>query len=264
MPKEKRFLVDVGMNDLPFPMRVVSERDPKGQATIASISISARIMHEFEARWIDKFIEILHRHRDRIGPETLRHNIVDYLVELKASTVKVNFRYPFFIEKITPVSKEKCLVKYDCSYSAKVSSIDNKPKIIFEMSIPVITTYPASFLEKKEGLFGQLSIIHIELETLKDIYPEPIANMVDKHALVPVYSYLSQEDQKYLIHKIHSEAKSSVVTVDEIKNELTYNTDIDSYSVKCSNYGMLHSYNTIIGVEKSVWVPFSEYEAEEI
>ena len=120
MLDEKKFLVDVGMRNLPFPMRVISKVNPDGQSTIADISITARIMQEFEAQWIDKFIQIVHEHRDRIGTETLRVNIMDYLKELKATTVRIDFDYPFFIEKLTPVSKEKCLVRYLCSLRSAV------------------------------------------------------------------------------------------------------------------------------------------------
>ena len=98
-------------------MRVISKTDPEGQQTIADISINARIMHEFEARWIDKFIQILHSHRDRIGTEILTTNIIDYVEEFNASNVRVDFDYPFSVEKLTPVSKEKCLVRYLCAYS---------------------------------------------------------------------------------------------------------------------------------------------------
>ena len=58
MTEEKRFLVDVGMNNLPFPMKVTSKINPEGQFTVAGISISARVMQEFEAKSIDKFIQI--------------------------------------------------------------------------------------------------------------------------------------------------------------------------------------------------------------
>ena len=57
MKEEKRYLADIGMKDLPFPMRVVSRVNKNGQYTVADISISARIMHEFDATWIDKFIQ---------------------------------------------------------------------------------------------------------------------------------------------------------------------------------------------------------------
>lgn len=262
MVDEKKFLVDVGMKDLPFPMRVISKVDPDGQFTIANISINARIMQEFEARWIDKFIQIVHQHRERIGTKTLSVNIIDYLEELQATTVRIDFEYPFFVEKLTPVSEEKCLVRYLCNYSAKVTSVDNEPKIIFKMEIPCITTYPGSAPEKPGGLFGQLSVADIEVESKKNIHPEELVEIVDSHALSPVYSFLTENDQVYIIQKVHSEKKSSVVMIDEIKNELARNSDIKWYSVRCSNFGMLHSYSTIIGTEKNKWIPFSGYGEE--
>lgn len=260
MSNKKRFLVDVGIRDLPFPMRVISREDPDGQSTIANISISTRIMQEFEARWIDKFIQIVHEHRDRIGTKTLKVNILDYLRELQATMVKIDFEYPFFIEKITPVSKQKCLVRHLCTYSAKISEVDEKTKVLFKVEVPVITTYPGSAPDKPGGLFGQLSIVVVEVEALEDVYPEDLIELVDKHALSPIYSFLSEEDQIFIIQKVHSEDKSSVVVTDEIKDELAKDQSINWYSVKCSNYGMLHSYSTIIGTEKSMWVPFSAYE----
>ena len=85
---------------------------------------------------------------------------------------------------------------------------------------------------------------------------------VDKHALSPIYSFLSEEDQAFIIQKVHSEEKYSVMVLDEIKEELARNPLIGWYSVRCSNYGMLHSYSTIISTEKSMWVPFSSYESQ--
>jgi len=257
MSEEKRFLVDVGIKGLPFPIRVMSKVNPDGQSTVADISIKARIMQEFEARWIDKFIQIVHSHRERIGTKTLRVNIIDYLEELHATMVKIDFDYYFFIEKMTPVSKEKCLVCYQCSYSAKVSSVQKTPRVILKMKIPVITTYPVTKPEDLKGLFGQLSIMDIEVESQKDIYPEDIVEIVERHSLSPIYSFLTEEDQSFIIQKIHSEKKTSVVTVDEIKDELAHNRNIELYQIRCSNFGMLHPYTTIIATQKSAWVPFS-------
>ncbi|MDD5553920.1 MAG: GTP cyclohydrolase, FolE2/MptA family [Candidatus Omnitrophica bacterium] len=260
MKEEKRYLEDVGMKNLPFPMKVISKVNKNGQPTIADISISARIMHEFEAGWIDKFIQIVHNHRDRIGTKTLKVNIKDYVRHLKATSVKIDFQYPFFIEKRTPVSKEKCLVRYLCSYSVKTDE-SGKPRVIFGIKVPCISTYPLSF-EKQGGLFGQLSVVGIETESRSDVYPEDLVALVDKHALMPVYSFLTEEDQAFVIEKVHSQKKTSVVMIDEIKDELSHMRNIESYKVECSNFGMLHSYSTSIGTEKSMWIPFNSYEPE--
>ena len=52
--------------------------------------------------------------------------------------------------------------------------------------------------------------------------------------------------------------------IDEIREELARKRDISSYSINCDNFGMLHSYSTVIGTEKSMWVPFSSYDEDEI
>ncbi|MDD2320214.1 MAG: GTP cyclohydrolase, FolE2/MptA family [Geobacteraceae bacterium] len=257
MKDEKRFMQDVGMSELPFPMKVLSRENPEGQHTIARISIAARIMHEFEARWIDKFIQILHQHRDHIGTESLKGNIIEYMKELNATKVKVDFNYPFFIEKKTPVTMDPCLVRYQCTYSASVSKSDLKPKVSLKITVPCVTSYPSSDIDKPGGLFGQLSSVDLEVQSQKDIFPEELIEIVDKHCLVPVYSYLTEEDQAFVIGKVHSEKKSSVVMVDEIKEELANMREIDGYSLTCSNFGMLHSYSTFIGTAKSMWIPLS-------
>ena len=257
---DRRFLVDVGLRDLPFPIRAVSRDQANGQPTIANISINARIMQAFEARWIDKFIHVLHSHRDNIGTSTLRDNLKDYVAELEASALKIDFDYPFFIEKTTPVTGEKCLVRYLCQYSAKTHSVDGPATVTFKIQVPCITTYPASDASRPGGLFGQLSMLDIAVRSQVDVYPEAMVQLVDKHVLASVYSFLGEEDQRFIIDKVHSEEKTSVVVVDEVKKELARDRNIEWYAIDCSNYGMLHSYSTIIRTEKSAWVPFSGFE----
>ncbi len=255
MAQEKRMLVDVGMRDLPFPMKVASKTEPDGQATVANVSVRARIIHEFEATWIDSFIRVLHQHRDRIGTRSLAANISDYQKELRATSVTVDFSYPFFVEKAAPVSGETCLVRYLCTYTAKVSSIMDKPKIVFKMEVPAMTTDPASSPDKPGGLYGQLSVVTLEVESLQEVYPEDLVDLVDRHALSPVYSFLSSEDQSHIIQKVHREQKTSVVLTDEIKTELAKDDYVQWFAVRSSNFGMLHSYSTLVATEKGMWVP---------
>jgi GTP cyclohydrolase I len=259
---ERRFLVDVGMRDLPFPIRVLSRGVPEGQPTVADISILARIMHEFEAQWIDTFIQIVHRHRDRIGTATLVENISDYVQALKASSVTITFAFPFFYEKLTPVSKEKCLVRYNCAYTVRANPATERPRATLGIDVPILTTYPASTPGSDGSLFGQLSTISVEVEPKNEVFPEDIIDMVDRHALAPIYSFLTGEDQAYIIQKAHTDYRPSVVVLDDIRDELARNRDVAWYSVRGANYGMLHTYNTVIATEKSMWVPFSGDESD--
>ncbi len=260
MSKEKRFVIDVGMADFPYPMRVLSRDDPAGQPTVASISIAARISQEFEARWIDRLVQILHRHRDSLGTASLTRNVLDYREEFGASEVKIDFAYPFFVTKTTPASKETCLVRYMCTYSVRSPSLDSVPKILFVMEIPVITTLPGSSPGAAKRLFGQLSKVRVEVQSETDIFPEYLVDVVDRHALFPMYSYLTEDDQVRAVEVIHSEKKSSVVMLDEINDELLQNQAIQWFSVRCANFSMLHTYSTMVAMEHAPWVPFLGYE----
>lgn len=264
MSPDRGFLQDVGLADLPFPMRVASRAEPNGQPTVATISVSARILAEFEAPWIDRFIQVLHSHRDRIGTATLKNNLGDYLEQLKANRVRIRFEYPFFVEKSTPVSNEKCLVRYQCTYTASAGANGSDLSVKFGIQIPVVTTYPGSGVDRPGGLFGQTSVVSIETKSQGEIFPEDLVDIVDSHAVSPLFSFLTPEDQESIIQRIHSEKKTSVELVENVKNTLSRQRHIEGYAVTCSNFGMLHSYSTQIGTEKSRWIPNSGYEDEEI
>jgi GTP cyclohydrolase I len=264
MSEQNRMIEDVGLANLQFPIRVLSRRESKGQATVATIAVNARILQDFEARWIDRFIQVLHRHSATIGTATLQQQAIDYLQALDARSVEVCYEYPFFIEKTTPVSEERCLVRYRCAYAVRLSDPQGRPRVIFRIEIPVITTYPGSVPDRPGGLFGQLSRLYLEILSDRDIFPEDLVAMVDRLALSPLYSFLTGEDQIHIIEKVHTEQKTSVVLVDDIKKELARNRDNQWFSVRCTNFGMLHSYSTMIGLEKSSWMPFSGFEGGDI
>jgi len=99
--------------------------------------------------------------------------------------------------------------------------------------------------------------VAIEVESAQEIYPEDLVELVDRNALAPVFSFLRSADQEFIIRKIHSDRVSSVVMTDAIRKELARDSRIDWYSVNTTNFGMLHTYITIVGTEKSCWVPSS-------
>ncbi len=259
MSEERRYLVDVGLQDLPYPVRVASRASKEGQPTVASISLSARINHSFEARWISRIVQILHSHRKIIGTATLKENVRAYMDGLEATDVSATFTYPFFVEKTTPVSKEPCLVRYMCSYTAKASSF--KPRVAFKIQVPCLTTYPGASADQPGGLLAQLSSITIETQSDGDVYPEDLVEVVDRQALAPIYSYLTDADEQCVIQKVHTARRTSVQVTDDLERELRERKDISWFSIKCVNFGMLHSYATLIGTEKSLWSPPDNWES---
>ncbi len=262
MGNEKRFLVDVGINDVVYPIKAISKTEKDGQNTIAKISIQAKIEEEFESEWINKFIQILHEHRDIIGPSTLKKNIRTYFQELNAKMVRIDFNYPYFIAKKTPASEQLNLVKYNCTYSSKMSTTI-EPKTIFRIEIPVITTVPESVKMNAGSFAGQLSIITVTLESYKEIFPETIVGLVENKAISSLYNYLTVDDQNWLTKKIQNTNKTNIVLLDEIDKDLKQNEFILWHSVSCENFNPLQSFSTTMSTERDVWGSRSELGDED-
>ncbi len=260
---QKRFFVEVGISGVPFPIRVLSKREPDGQATVAQISIAAEIMKDFEARWINRFMQIVHRQGAKLGTQSLRAHALEYLKEFQANAVRVCFEFPFFVEKVTPVSRERCLVQHRCASSVKLTSADEKPEAVFAVTVPCLTTHPGSAPDQNGGLFAQLTEIKVEVESREDVYLEDLVELVDRHALSPTSSVLTTEDQASVIRRVHEIDRSSVVVTDEIKAELARDARIDWYSVRALNRGLFHYHDTFIRTQSSDWVPSSRHDEDE-
>ena len=247
---------DTGIKNLPFPIRVVSREHPEGQQTVAEISVSARVSRKQEGDWINPIIRILHAHRDRIGASTLRANIMDYLLQMDAEMVRVDFKYPFFYEKKTPVSNEKCLVRYPCTYSAKVPSITQAPWMTSRVEILILTSFPTPACPPPV----QTSRLIIETESKKDIFPEDLVDMADRHALSPVYSFLTRADQDYLTRLFKTSHKSVEETLCGIHEDLCGNHDIAWHSIRCANRETLLTYETEMSADRKMLSPYAMNE----
>ena len=147
--------------------------------------------------------------------------------------------------------------------NSRIAPLRLSPLSIADCSESICSTM-ASDSAKSGGLFGQLSVVSLEVKSTEDIYPEDLVEMVDRHALSPVFSFLTADDRMAIIQKVHREKKSSVVMTDEIKEELARRDDIDWFAVHCSNFSMLHSFSTMVGIGKGMWVPLTGFDGDDI
>jgi GTP cyclohydrolase I len=247
------------MDDFDFPFRVAGRGKPEGVPTVGKISVHARINQEFEARWIDRFARVLHQHRDAVGSRSLRKGIVDYLEALHADSVQVSLSYPYFVEKKTPISKLPCLVGHNCTYRAKLTALGGEPKLSLKVEVPTLTTDPCSSPDQPGFLFAQRTLVTVEVASNDSLFIEDIVEAIDRHALIPVYSFLTAEDKEHLVGLAHSRTVSSVVLTEAIKDFLAPREDVDWYRVVCRNRGLLHLYATEVSTEKGSWVPASDF-----
>jgi GTP cyclohydrolase IB len=256
-------LLEVGVRDLPYPVRVPSRADPRGQPTVARVSLEASVAHEFEADWADRLVRVLHEHRERISAPALKQDVGAYLEALGAGMVEISLEYPFFVEKRTPRTGQKCLVKYDCTYCIVGLLPRSAPKVFFKIAVPCITTGPSPDGRRRGASVGQVSTVTLETESQRDVYAEDLVALVDRNALAPLYSFLGPEDREDVLRRIRTQRRTSVELVERVRGELSADPGLGFYSVRCLDSSFLRPYRTLIGEEMGPPQPPGPWTNEE-
>src|ERR1700760_3153515 len=101
----------VGVCDLRYPI-VVLDRQNQRQSTIARLSMSVNLPHEFKGTHMSRFIETLNAHRGEVTMRTLPQMLRELKERLIAESAHIEAGFPYFLERTAPVSGAVGLTDY--------------------------------------------------------------------------------------------------------------------------------------------------------
>lgn len=258
MKDEKNCFAEVCIENLGYPLKVISKPNISGQNSIANISVRAGIEIKIEDKFEAKILSIINNRSEYIGPNQLSSKIVEYLDSINALYVKINFAYPYFIEKTSPGSNEKYFLNYECDFSIekKSSAVYTKK---YKVGIPIFTYHSlADFMNDR---FDYPAKIIVEIEGLDTFFIEDIVEAVEDNVLAVTYNNLTDEFNK-TGNKQNYNLKLDLI--ENIKKNLCTKHNINSCSVKLLVLKGQYSYSTkLTGNTGSVNLE-DKYEGEHI
>src|SRR6478609_8404925 len=105
----------VGVSDLRYPI-VVLDREQGRQQTIAQLSLSVSLPHHFKGTHMSRFIEVLNEHRGEVTMRTLPASLSQLKERLHAESARIEARFPYFLERVAPVTGARALMEYERSF----------------------------------------------------------------------------------------------------------------------------------------------------
>ena len=116
LPDDRRVPIDrVGVSNLRYPI-VVLDRANQRQSTVASLTMSVNLPHHFKGTHMSRFVEVLNAHRGEMTMFTLPVVLRELRSRLEAESARVEVRFPYFLERVAPVSGARALMGYECSF----------------------------------------------------------------------------------------------------------------------------------------------------
>lgn len=237
-----------GVKSIKYPITVL-DKENKNQHTIATINMYVDLPYHFKGTHMSRFVEILNRYRKGINVKNLSTILNDMKNKLNAKSAHIEIEFPYFIEKMAPVSKEKSLMEYTCKVWG---SLNDEIDICLGVEVPVTTLCPCSREISEKGAHNQRGIVSIKLRFKKFFWIEDVIKIAENSASSEVYSLLKRPDEKYVTEKAYENPRFVEDIVRNVAQKLGDNPNITWFSVESENIESIHNHSAYALVEKSL------------
>ena len=236
----------VGVKNLKYPI-AVKDKDNEIQHTIATISMTVDLPHEFKGTHMSRFVEILQCEDREMHVDTIDSILEKMQSRLHAKVSHIEIEFPYFKSKKAPVSGKSSLIDYMAKFHAMKNN--GKKDFILTVKVPVTTLCPCSKNISKYGAHNQRGEVTVSVRFDDSVWIEDLIAIVESSASSELYSLLKREDEKYVTERAYD---NPVFVEDLVRNvvlKLKDNKSITWYSVEAENFESIHNHNAYAHIE---------------
>lgn len=253
-PADKQIPIDqVGVTELRYPI-IVLDRQQERQQTVAKLTASVSLPHHFKGTHMSRFIEVLNEHRGEITMRTIPVILKAMKDRLKAERARIEIQFPYFLERTAPVSGEKGLMDYDCSFIGEANG--NDCDFVMKVKVPVTSLCPCSKSISDYGAHNQRGYFEIELRSSRKedgkynfVWIEELIEIAEKSASGPVYPLLKRSDERHVTMHAYD---NPVFVEDMVRNVaaiLIEDERVSWFKVRAENHESIHNHNAFAQIE---------------
>ena len=236
-----------GVSDLRYPITVL-DRANSTQKTVASMEMSVSLPKQFKGTHMSRFIELLEAQRSALSLSDLPKILSNMQTRLNAERAQIELRFPYFLERVAPVSKATGLLDYDCWFRGAITS--TSCELSLGIRVPVTSLCPCSKEISDYGAHNQRGYVSIELtpnwldeENIHQIWFEELVEIAEKSGSAPVYPLLKRADERHVTMQAYD---NPVFVEDMVRNVvalLQEDPRVASGRVRVVNHESIHNHS---------------------
>ncbi|NLM00038.1 MAG: GTP cyclohydrolase I FolE2 [Treponema sp.] len=247
-------LQKVGVRGLRYPVKVLDKKN-KVQTTTANADLFVNLPHHYKGTHMSRFVEIFHAHHRDLSMKGFLNMLNEVRIKLKAERAFAVVRFPFFMEKTAPVSKNAGMMCYECTYEGTVT--ENSKEFYVTVEVPVTTLCPCSKAISKNGAHNQRGIVRVKVRNTHFFWIEDIIAEVENSASSALYSILKRDDEKFVTEQAYANprfvedvAREVYIALQNMPEKYNLDGEFSWFSVEAENYESIHNHNAYAYVEK--------------
>ena len=243
----RRIAIDkVGIKDIRHPVRV-KDRTGGEQHTVATFNMYVNLPHNFKGTHMSRFVEILNHHEREITVESFKEILWEMTERLEAQSGHIEMQFPYFVNKVAPISGVESLMDYDVSLIGEIR--DGQPCMNIKVIVPVTSLCPCSKKISRYGAHNQRSHVTVKVRTRGFVWIEEVIELVEDEASCQLYGLLKRPDEKYVTERAYDNPKFVEDMVRDVAVRLNQDERIAGYVVESENFESIHNHSAYAMIE---------------
>lgn len=248
LPDHRQIKIDqVGVKGLRYPIQVKDKKNSI-QNTIATMSMTVDLPHQFKGTHMSRFVEVLNAHGSLVHVENITDILRQLQSKLHAEAAHLTMDFPYFIEKSAPISHSKGLVDYQAKFDA--SAYGNEIDFVLTVMVPVTTLCPCSKAISQYGAHNQRGYVTLAVRFLNTVWIEDLISLIESCASSEIFSLLKRTDEKQVTERAY---ENPVFVEDLVRNiavKLNDHPEITWYKVEAENMESIHNHSAYACITK--------------
>lgn len=230
-------LEKVGVKNVKYPLQVL-DKSNSVQNTTASVNLFVNLPHNFKGTHMSRFIQVFHKYHKDISMNNFLDMLEEIRTKLDAQRAFGRITFPYFVEKLSPVTKSPGMMEYTCTYEGESSVLQENAKdenvkeenarkenvekdcgenngedfessgkkipkeisqkFFVSIKVPIATLCPCSKAISEYGAHNQRGFVKVKILYSKFFWIEDVISMIEECASTPLYSVLKRADEKFV------------------------------------------------------------------
>ena len=240
----------VGVRGVRHPMLVSNGPGSQAMPTVADWELTVALPAHEKGTHMSRFVALLEHYRTTaLTPALFCQMAQQMLPLLNAEKGDIRARFPYFIEKVAPVSQVASLMDYEVSWKAIATADD----VLFELTVlvPVTSLCPCSKAISQYGAHNQRS--HVTVEAVFDSFDAIDINAliqgIEQQASCELWGLLKRGDEKFVTERAYENPKFVEDLVRDVAVRLQAIGGVQRFRVEAENFESIHNHSAYAVVE---------------
>lgn len=233
----------VGIKDIDLPL-IIQRKNNTDLVVSAVAKAAVSLPKNYKGTHMSRFVEVLNEWESKklLGVD-VKGCLEKIIKKLHAQSGILEFKFKYFINKKSPVTKLHAPMSYECSFRGKIE--DDEYKFILGVKVPVTTLCPCSKEISKYGAHNQRALISVKVsyDESEHIWIEDLIDIVESCASSPVYSLLKRQDEKYVTEKAWENPRFVEDVLREVVLKLRQHKIVNEFEVECEAFESIHNHS---------------------